>query len=70
MLNFLRSQIHPARNLVDGRTHIEHILGGVVMHFADFVDVIVQGRHSGFFFRKRRLCLIQRPSEVVAVIFH
>ena len=71
-VRFTRSvaQVHPPRDFLDRGPHVQHILRRIVMHLADFVDVIVQGRHFGLLLRQHGAGFFERPGEVIAVVVH
>ena len=48
--NFLRAFSQPAGNFFYLGAHIQHVLGMVVMHFANLANVIVHGGDFEFFF--------------------
>ena len=66
--------MQPPRNLLHARPSVrpkvEHILGRIVMHVPDFLNVVVQRRHRCLIFAQRRFRLLQSPGEIIAVILH
>ena len=58
------------RDLLHRRLHPEHILRRIVVHVANFADVVVSGRDLQFIRREDGTRLFQRPGEVIAVVFH
>ena len=66
---FLR-QTQAFANLLHRGALVQHVLGGIVVHLANFVDVIVQAGYARFLFGKNSLRFLQSPGEVIAVVVH
>ena len=60
----------PLSDFLYGCPHIEDVLCRVVMHLANFIDVVIKAGNFGFFFIEHCFGFVHGPCEVVAVVIH
>ena len=70
LIHFAGRQLEAFRDLFFRGPHVKHILGRIVVHLADFVDVVMQCCHGQFMFAQHRVGFVESPGEVIAIVIH
>ena len=60
--------MHVLRRSVEGMIHMQHILRRIVMHVAQFADVVIRACHFEFIVTQDFRRLSARPGEVISII--
>jgi hypothetical protein len=70
LLNTFPRDIQARCNFIERGAHIQNVFCWIVMHLADFIDVVIEAGNLRFLFGENFLRFGNRPCEVVSIIIH